>query len=307
MEKIRQVLAVARMEVRFSYRRSAPVAVTALTGLLISSGILILLGSNLPIFTSSLTLEGQARWIAAGLTLQQYEPMMKNLLWDGLVFGTVLPWLLAFILLLLLPVATISSIPADRSFGVSELLRSTPLEGFRYLLGKTLGVVMAVLPAGAGMLVLFFIGINGLLLVHLHLGLSWKVSWYILKLSLLDGIPLLIWGAVSGILVGVLFRSRRAALLPGLVIGLLNLLFWLTAFRPPSATTIRMDRVEYYLLQNYHTIPDLARSWKDMLETIGITAQVDPGQIVLMYLTILALLGILMSLARLWLRWKENF
>ncbi len=34
MKSIRQMLAVARMEFRFAFRRSAPVAVTALTGLL---------------------------------------------------------------------------------------------------------------------------------------------------------------------------------------------------------------------------------------------------------------------------------
>ncbi len=60
------------------------------------------------------------------------------------------------IALLFLPAATVSAIPADRKFGVLELLRCTPITGTRYLTGKILGVLSAVLLVSAIMLALFF-------------------------------------------------------------------------------------------------------------------------------------------------------
>jgi hypothetical protein len=310
MKTIRQILAIARTEFRFAFRRGAPVLVTALTGLLVSAGILLLLMDNLPTYASArdFTPEQQERWLAQGFTLEQHARFVANGPADMMVMSTTLGGLVMFMALLLLPVAAISAVPADRVFGVAELLRSTPITGARYLAGKGLGVLAAVFLAGAAMLGLFFAAANIIFLAYLHFGLSWNASRYFLELALLDGGLFLAWGTIVGVLIGVLFRTRRAALFPGLLAGGLSLVFWLAAFRPPATVTTIADRLQYYLLQNYHSIiAELAQTGGFDPGLFGLTRQVGFGQVVLMFLTVLAALAILAVLTRYWLQWKENF
>jgi hypothetical protein len=312
MRSVRQILAVARTEFRFAFRRGAPVIVTALTGLLVSAGILLLLMDNLPTYASALTFspEQQARWLAAGFTFEQHARFVVNGPADMLVFSTLLGGLLMFVALLLLPVAAISAVPADRVFGVAELLRSTPINGAHYLAGKVLGVLAAVVLTGTVMFGLFLSATNIIFFAYLHFGLSWSASRYFLEISLLDGSLFLAWGTGVGVLLGVLFRTRRAAVFPGLIAGGLSLVFWLAAFRPPAsdASLPFADRLQYYLLQNYHSIiAELARAGGFDVGLFDFTRRVGFSQIVLMYATILGALAILAVLARLWLQWKENF
>ncbi len=312
MKTVRQILAIARNEFRFAFRRGAPVVTTALIGLLVGAGIVVLILETVPDFSSAVTMapDAQARWLALGFTLQERGPFIRNALSDLAVFGSILAWLLMFSSLLLLPAATISAVPADRKFGVSELLRSTPLTGARYLAGKVLGMLLAVLLVGVVMLALFLAMANSIIFANLHFGLSGSADLYYIKLSLLDGILFLGWGTAIGVLLGVLFRTRRAAVFPGLIAGLLSIVFWSSAFRsPPTDAGLPMaDRLEYYLLQNYHsTIQELAKSLGQPMTFFSFPTHVGAGQIVLMYGTILAALAVLAILARLWLQWKENF
>ena len=309
---IRQILIVARTEFRFAFHRSAPVVTTALVGLLVNAGIMILLWPNLASLSVSLTLtpEQQANWIAGGFKLEQYIPFLRNSLSEGMVLGSTLPWLLMLLALLFLPAATISAIPADRVFGVAELLRSTPLSGARYIAGKLAGQLLAVFLVAAAMLGFFFAGINILFFAYLHFSVPWSASLYFIELSLLDGTLLLAWGTVVGVLTGVFFHTRRAAIFPGLIAGGLSILFWVTAFRPPNsdASLPIADRLEYYLLQNYtFTLQAVTRSFGIDLGFLGFTQRVGFSQVAGMFLTVLAALAILTILARLWLQWKENF
>jgi len=312
MIPLRQILAIARAELRFAFRRGAPVAVTVLTGLLVSTGILLLMADNLPVYASALTFtpDQQARWLAAGFSLEQHARFVANGPADMLVMGTLLGGLLMFTALLLLPAATISAVPADRVFGVAELMRSTPLTGARYLAGKVLGVLAAVALTGMVMLGLFFAAANILFFSTMHFGLSWNASRYYLEIAFLDGSLFLLWGTGVGVLLGALFRTRRAAIFPGLFAGGLSLVFWLEAFRPPSSdpSMLFTDRLQYYLLQNYHSIiAELAQTGGFDAGPFGWTQRVAFSQVVLMFLTVLGALAILAVVARLWLKWKENF
>jgi len=313
MKTVRQILAVAWTEFRFTFRRGAPVVITVLTGLLICAGILILTYSIMPTFVGSLTLtpEAQARWLSNGLTLEQHALFVANAPSDMVVTSTLLGGLLMLVALLFLPAASISAIPADRVYGVAELLRSTPLTGARYLVGKALGVLAAVALTGLGMLCVFFAAINVLFAVELHMGLSWNASRYFLELALLDWGLMLAWGTVTGVLLGVLFRSRKGAIFPGLLAGGLNIVFWLAAFHPPANPDSEpiVDRIQYFLLENYHSIiNDLARILGTNAGVLNLPRQaVSPSQVAVMILTVMGGLLALGLLARLWLQWKENF
>ncbi len=313
MNTLRQVSAVARVEFRFCFRRGAPVLVTALIGLLVGAGILVGFIGQLPFspyLSTNMTPEQTKGWIGNGFTIEEHALFARGAAGDELVGETVLAWYTMLLALLLLPVATISAVPADRVFGLSELLRTTPITGARYLAGKILGMLLAVLLVGAIMLAIFFAVTEIVLFSSLHYGLSWSAGLYLIKLSFMDGLPILVWGTVIGILAGVLFRTRRAALFPGLIAGLFSIFFWLAAFRMPLAPGPGItDKIEYYLLQNYRSEATVleSRLIGQGFNLFGLTTRIGFGQIVLMYMTILAGLAALATLARLWLLWKENF
>jgi len=310
VKTIRQILAIARTEFRFSFRRGAVVAVAITIGLLVSTGILVMQLDNLRTSAASLNMtpDEQQKWIANGFTLEEHPLFIKEFLGDMFVSGSILAWLVMLLGPLLLPVASVIAIPADRAYGILELLRTTPITGASYLAGKVLGTLTAVLLTAAAMLAAFFGVINVILYTNLHFGLSWSASLYFIKFSLLDGIPLLAWGTVIGILVGVLFRSRLAAVFPGLVAGAASVYFWVAAFGQPTESLF-VDKVEYFLLQNYHSPATemIARVYGQVFNLFGLTGRIGLGQVVWMYATILAALVTLAILARLWLHWKENF
>jgi hypothetical protein len=293
----------------------APVAVTALIGLLVGAGIAVAPFTNLSMWTinQNMTPEQVQNWTAFGVTVDEYVPFMRSAVGDTFVFSTMLAWLLIFLALLLLPMTTAMSIPADRKFGVSELLRSAPITGSGYLAGKFLGMLAAVLLVGGLMVALFFAIVEIILFSVLHFGLSAGVCLFLISLALLDGVPMLACATAVGVLVGTFFRTRRAAILPGMLAGGASLVCWANAFRAPApGISIGMtDRIYYYLVQNYHSpaMDLMTRIYGHDPDLFGLagTPPVSIGQIALMYLTLIAALAVLACLARLWLQWKENF
>jgi len=313
LKLLQQILAIARTEFRFSFRRSAPVVVTVLIGLLLSAGILVPQIDILPTWITAINMtpDQLERWTANGFTLQQHLPFLREALGDSIVANSMLASFLFLVALLLLPTATISVIPADRKFGVSELLRTTPITGTRYLAGKVLGALSAVLLVSTIMLAVFFAVLETILFSTLHFGLSWSAFIYLLEMSLLDGIPILACATVIGVLFGVLFHSRRAAVFPGLIAGLISVFIWESAFRSPKTELSfpAIDKIVYYLLQNYGSpaLETEARVLGGEFNMFGITTRIGFGEIVGVYVAILAALAFLAILARLWLQWKENF
>ena len=314
MNSASKIMAIARTEFRFAFRRGAPVAVTAIIGLIVSAGTLLGPLSNMPQspMTLSMTPEQVARLATIGLTPGEWVVIVWDLMGDMFVASTVMAWLLIFTALLLLPMATSGSIPADRKFGVSEILRSMPITGFIYLAGKILGMLTAVLLVGALMLALFFTVTEIILFSSLHYGLYANASWFLIKIALMDGLPMLVWGTTIGMLVGIFFRTRRAAIFPGFLAGVVSLVGWAVAFRAPAQGFFGMtDLAYYYLLQNYHSTAQafMAQHEGQAVDIFGIAGapRVGVGQLALMYLAVIAALVILMALARLWLQWKENF
>jgi len=310
-----QVFVIARNEIRFGFRRGAPVVVTVLIGLLLSAGIMTTPLANLPDWTTYtvMTPDKVARLASNGLTPSQWVTFIHDFFGDMFVASTLMAWLLVFIALLLLPMATSGSIPADRKFGVSEMLRSMPISGFTYLAGKILGMIVTVLLVGALMFGLFFSVTEMILFSSLHYGLYATAIWFLIEIALLDGLPMLVFGATIGVLVGTFFRTRRAAILPSLLAGAASLVCWAYAFRAPAKGAFNgmTDLAYYYLLQNYRSpaMDLMTKLGGPAIDLFGIKGapRVGIGQLTLMYLAIVAALAILTGLARLWVQWKENF
>jgi hypothetical protein len=314
MKTIRQILAIARTEFRFGFRRSAPVAATTVISLIVSAGILIPILANLTNWAANsiMTPEKIQRLASFGVTPDEWTIFLRAAAGDMFVFSTLMAWLLIFLALLLLPMATSASIPADRKFGVSDLLHSTPITGSIYLTGKILGMLATVVLVGALMLALFFAITEIILFSGLHYGLSAGASWFLINIALLDGLPMLVFGTTVGVLVGIFFQTRRAAIFPGFLAGIVSLACWAFAFRAPAGGYVGVtDLAYFYLLQNYHSAAiafeiRLGEQDPNMFNIAG-APRVGIEQLVLMYLVVIASLAILASLARLWLYKKENF
>jgi ABC-type transport system involved in multi-copper enzyme maturation permease subunit len=313
MGGLQQVLAIARTEFRFSFRRGAPVAATAVIGLLVGAGILLPAFAALKDWATimqPMTPEQLERWTSWGLTLEERPLFAQAGIGDLFVFSSNLAWLMMLLALILLPIATIAAIPADRSLGVMDLLRSAPMTGATYLAGKALGLLAAVGLTASAFLLLTFALAEVTLLAALPFGLSWEAASYYLKLALLDGLPLLVCGTLLGLLAGVFFRTRRGAIFPGLLLGLLSFFAWTRLFRAPASTMPAADRIHYWLLKAYTSPAQEIQArvmGQSFSEISGFTGSVDGSQIAAMYTAILAGLALLAILARLWLFWKENF
>lgn len=315
MTTLWQIYAIARTEFRFGLRRSAPVVMTALIVLIIGTGILLLQISTLRDSAANfneMPPEKVERITAAGFTVNEYQQQVRAFIADWTSSSSAtLNWILMSIALLFLPIATVSAIPADRKFDVMEVLRSTPMTGSRFLAGKILGVLGIVLLTGLIPFLLFLAVLEGILLGFLHIGISLSTIEFYVKLSLLDGIPLLVCGSVIGVLTGVFFRTRRAALFPGFLAGLLSLFLWLKAFKPPPSSFPVTDVAAYYVFQNYRSDALTAMFRITGVEGFGLlgngATNVGIGQVIMMYIVILVALSMLALFARLWLRWKENF
>jgi ABC-type transport system involved in multi-copper enzyme maturation permease subunit len=315
VKTIHQVFTIARTEFRFGLRRSAPLVMTALIGLLVGTGILmgpIAMLKDLSPVLNDMTPEQIERLTAEGFTVDEYQQLVSRFIADWSSAGSApLAWDMMFMALLLLPIATAATIPADRKFEVMEVLRSTPISGSNYLAGKILGVLAIVIATGLVPFLLFLVILEVLLLSFLHVGISISTLMFYIELSLMDGLPLLACGSAIGVLTGVFFHTRRGAIFPGLIAGLVGLFLWLFAFKTPPTTFPVEDVASYYVFQNYHSDALTAMFKISGTQGFGLlgehTTPVGIGQVISMYITLLVIFFILFLLARLWLHVKENF
>jgi len=290
------------------------VVTTVLIGLIFGAAILINPLANLSYSKDELNniLQNTSvieKWTAKGYSVDIFRQQAVGMMAETTVILVSPAWFtLLLTSFLLLPAATAASLPADRSFGVAELLHSTPISGGSYLAGKILGVGLMVALIGLIPLGLFFGVLEWAFLDAFRVGVPVDVISFFVKFALMDGLPVLGWGLTIGILAGSVFRSRLAAVFPGLVAGILSIFFWLAALSVPS---VQLDAATYFLLQNYHSaaldIMDKATG-STPPPLFGAEAPIiGIGRVIMMYLVIAVTLFILAGLARLWLKWKENF
>jgi ABC-type transport system involved in multi-copper enzyme maturation permease subunit len=317
LKRILQVLAIARTEFRVGLRRGAVVVLTAFIGLVLGAGIL--LEPVLNMRSGSQFDEFSAEQIRSldqmGITETIFLSLERDESADSTAISSVQAWLLLYLGLLLLPPATAGCIPADRQFGVLELLRSQPIDGTTYLAGKLLGTLGLVLFVAIFPLLLFFGVLEGMLMITFQHGLPFSLIGFFLRLGLLDGVPILVSGAALGVLVGIAFRSRRTAVFPGLLAGIGALYIWIKAFQAPGVFANGIDRAAAFVFQGYRSRAEAG--WDPYiepgltlfhLELLGSEApHVETGQVLLMLAGLLTVLLILAVCARLWLKWKEDF
>ncbi|MFH2104009.1 MAG: hypothetical protein ABIJ39_11715 [Chloroflexota bacterium] len=116
----------------------------------------------------------------------------------------------------------------------------------------------------------------------------------VFKLTLLDGLPLLVFASALGVLVGVPLRNRKEATIIGTFVGVLSFLGWLNAFQGPQKVLLQ-DIASYSVFRPY-------------LNSMGQNLPgVEVGAIVIMYTCVFLVLTTIFMLARLWLHWQENF
>jgi hypothetical protein len=244
-----------------------------------------------------------------GLTVADWLTWWRYMAVDSTVESLALTWTLMLLAFLLLPLATVTSLPSDRKDDAGELLRATPLTGLGYLAGRILGMLVVVLPLAALTLGLFLIALDAAFIHFFDEGIPGDLVLFYLQLTILDGLPILIWGSTIGILAGIPFKRRRTAILPCFVSGLFSIFFWGFAFSPLKSFSL-LDFAGSYLVQHY---PSAAQAFE--VKHFGEAAPlmpspippVSPWQVLGMITTVLAGLLILVSLARQWLKWKEHF
>jgi hypothetical protein len=319
MKTLRQILAIAHTEFRFGFRRGAPVVVTALIGLILGAGILMSWGGNVQTvdpYMEQFTPAQVERLAQNGITAEVYRSLSQGEFADLTAMDTIGPWFSIYLALLFLPIATCGTIPADRQFGVFELLQSTPLDGSIYIAGKMLGVIGIVLFIACIPFLLFLAVLEGIMLKFIGFGVPLDLIKFYLKLSVLDSLPILTFAAGIGVLAGVAYRTRRRAILPGIIAGSLGLFFWLSAFRFPAFSQNNFDVAAYHVFQKYQSLWQTlwVRILKlDSLPSYGFSLvgtdapMVGFACVLVMYLVVLGVLAGLFALARLWLKWKENF
>jgi len=319
MNSFHQIIAIARTEFRFGMRRGAPVIVPLLIGIIFGAGILIGPLMNLTnirdglnsVLSDPIKLQS---WADHGITVSFFFRAMAETLGQGAIISIAMAWpILLIATFLLLPAAAATSIPADRQFGSSELLRSLPISGPTYLAGKVLGYLINVILIGMIPFLIFLIIMEVSSLVTFQNGLPFAFFWFFTRISILAILPVIIWAVAVGFLAGVPFRCRRAAIFPGLIAGILSLLLWHPLFGTGYNTWIssQVDAVPYFLLQNYHSpaVDKLASlAGTQPYPLLGWDAPVLGFGVIFIKTAIFLLsVGLMLFLARLWLRWKENF
>jgi ABC-type transport system involved in multi-copper enzyme maturation permease subunit len=317
MKTIRQILAIAHTEFRFGLRRGGPVVTTILIGLVCWAGVLLGVMANLPYTKDEFNHQLQdnaliERLAEKGISPDNYRQIVAGSMAAMTVFSVPMAWpMLLLSSFLLLPAATATILPADRKFGMAELLHSMPITGGSYLAGKILGVSLTVVLISLIPFLLFFGVLAWAFLDAFQVGIPADLVWFFIKFAMLDGLPILGCGLVIGILVGSGFRTRRAAILPGLLAGILSLVVWWIAFKAPTLPFMQLDIATYYLLQDYHSTVLDALSRLSGLTAPSLLGEGIPiigiGQVFAMYLIIAVTLFSLAVMARLWLKWKENF
>lgn len=254
-----QLAAVALTELRFGLRRGWPVVGTGIVLLVISAGTLYLAYTNA---------QGAPRDLIAQESA--YSLVMVWMSFPSLALGV-------------LPIVTAPAVPSDRQLGVSELLRSTPLTGGIYLAGKVLGTAAAVLLTGV-------IGLIAHLVIHRIVVGAFDAGLY-LELALWGGLPLLAWASAIGVLAACGAQTRKAAILIGVLVGLLCLLTQNTGFASASDWVLSQHGMQAY--------------WPDI--SVAGNSGKPFWQAMWPLLLLLIELLVIGALARLWLWQKENF
>lgn len=317
MKTFRQILAIARIEVRFGFRRGAPVVTTILIGLIFGAGILLGPLVNLPLARDEMNQMLQnpatvAKLEQNGLTTQEYRQIAAEGMAQMAVIGIPMAWqILLITTFLFLPVAASTSIPADSKFGAAELLHSLPVSGEIYIAGKALGfgatvTLVALVPFG-----LFLAVFEGALRAYLQVDIPVEIVWFYVKFALLGWLPMVAWAIMIGLLAGTPFRTRRAAAFPGLAAGILSIFLWQAVFKAPTLPFSQLDLTSYYLIQNYHSTALDALYKASGVAPFPLLGEGAPllglGRVIGMDILLVVGLFILALLTRLWLYWKENF
>lgn len=318
MKTFLQIFAIARSEFRFALRRGAPVAVTVVVGLAIGVALLLEPLLNLDgyiMLWEEFSPEQIDAFTDMGITREIFYSLQLDSFADETASSTTRSWHLFFMVLLLLPMATAGTIPADRQFGVLELLLSMPMKGSTYLIGKMAGVAAVVTFIAFFPFLLFLAVLEGVFLTTFHTGIHACLAGFFLKLTLMDGWPILAFACLIGILVGIPFRSRRAAIFPGFIAGIASLFAWTKLLSPPVEIPQSMDVAAAYVFQGYKSIA--GTSWAKFFpqeasisdyDLLGMDVpHIGFERVMLMYLALLLTLFLLTILARLWLQRKENF
>ena len=196
-----QIGAIARTEIRFGLRRGLlPMGPLLACGMLTALTLYVAYLRPIP--------PGE---VAVGVRLSSLGAG-----WP--VFTLVAPFVL--------PIVSTLAIPDDRESRADTWLRSLPIDGWTYLAGKlagTLTVVGALTLAGFAIHMLLYRVFVGRIDLAVDLEL---IAWC--------GLPFALWLTAFSVLVGAWFRTRRAAILVGVAVGLFSQAFW--GFGLPALT-----------------------------------------------------------------------
>lgn len=185
--RLANLWAIARMEFMLSWRRGLPV-----------------LGALLPVVAVILTVTLVLPMVNPDDDF--YLPAVRS---SALAFGWPFVQLLGIFVLAALTAPTLA---ADREFGVTGWLFSLPVGGWSYLLGKALGVLLAVAAAFGGGMAFYVLLFSLFHQPNAPLG--------DLHLLVVGGLPITLWGALLGVLAGFFCGRRATAILLGLAVGL---------------------------------------------------------------------------------------
>jgi hypothetical protein len=272
MINLARIGAVAYTEFRFCLRRGGPIVGMAAAGLVLTAVTLYIGMKNSEGLPSYATRAGAN---ALAMSWPAFEVLVLGLL----------------------PIVSAPAIPLDRQFGVFELLRSLPLTGGVYLIGKVLGTVAAVL--GTGLLVL---AVH--IVLHMVMIGSPQVDLY-LKITFFSGLPIVLWATTVGVLAGTCLRTRMTAVLTGVLVGIAGLLIWYASswFNPATGRSLvepaspsAHQAISKFIFQLYGLVPPYG------FHDPNVGSQALQSMII----PVLALLGAAIA-ARLWLLWKEDF
>ena len=278
MRTVWQVIAIARTELRFGLRRGWPVIGTVAVGGFIGVFTLSIASANMEGLPHSYAADAGAR--ALGMIWPAF-PMLA---------------------LILLPMVSAVAIPMDRQLGVQELLRSLPMCGGIYLTGKVMGTLAAVLLTGAVVLTLH-------LILHLALIGPFDPGLY-LELTLLSGLPLLLWAPAMGVFGGIASRTRRSSVFAGLLSGVFGLVVWglfNSPLSPSFQSFVDFNSVAYWSnhIMGHQVISDFVLARHNLLAS-WISAPTEWHLLMSLSMALILLL-LAAALARLWLLQKENF
>lgn len=186
-----QIFAIARNEFRFGLRRGFPVL-----GMILVCGM-----TSLMVFWQ----------ILSGVETSYPDTIRLSSLARAWPVVTLL-------VPLILPLVSIISIPSDQEYKVGSWLFSLPLDGSIYLVGKIVGLLAVVLATW---------GIS--LSIHMLVYRIWIGPFDLrmdLELVLLGELPLVVWATALGFLMGAWIRSRKNAILVGVMAGFGSLYAW---------------------------------------------------------------------------------